>query len=132
MKTKFLQLRMVMSLTLMVLLLGVAENAIAEEEIYIGDGSTTTNNYIPSYSYYEYSLSQQIYTAADLGGDSGFITKIAFYNGGAEKTRSYDIYLVTTAKNAFSSTSDWITVTESDLVFSGSVTMTANDWTWME
>ncbi|MBQ6728731.1 MAG: choice-of-anchor J domain-containing protein [Bacteroidales bacterium] len=95
--------------------------------VMIGSG-TETNDYLPSYNYYNYSLTEQIYTSAELGG-AGVITSIAFYNGGAAKTRTYDFYLKTTTKSNFSSKTDWITVSSSDKVFSGSVTMAANAWT---
>ena len=97
------------------------------EEVTIGSG-TTTNVWLPSHSYYKYSLTQQIYTADEIGG-AGTINSIAFYNGGSEKTRTYDIYLVNTEKSSFSSSSDWVSVSSNDLVFSGSVTMIANGWT---
>ena len=100
------------------------------EGTLIGDGGTTTNNYLPSYNYYNYSLTQQIYTIEELGAP-GMITSIAFYNGGAEKTRSYDFYMKSTSKSTFTSGTDWETVTEADKVFSGSVTMAANDWTFI-
>ena len=95
--------------------------------VMIGSG-TETNDYLPSYSYYKYSLTEQIYTSAELGG-AGRITSIAFYNGGAAKTRTCEFYLKTTTKSSFSSKTDWITVSSSDKVFSGSVTMAANAWT---
>ena len=97
------------------------------QSIEIGE-NTTTNNYLPSYNYYKYTLSQQIYTADEIG-IAGTINSIAFYNGGAEKTRTYDFYLMATTKSSFSSETDWITVSASDKVFSGEVTMTANAWT---
>lgn len=97
------------------------------EEVTIGSG-TTTNSWLPSHSYYKYSLTQQIYTAEEIG-EAGEINSIAFYNGGSEKTRTYDVYLVNTEKSSFSGASDWISVTSDDLVFSGSVTMTAGNWT---
>ena len=96
--------------------------------VMIGDGSSSTSEYLPSYNYYNYTLSEQIYTSAELGG-AGIITSIAFYNEGAEKTRTYDFYMKNTTKNTFTGATDWITVTSSDKVFSGSVTMVANDWT---
>ncbi len=99
------------------------------QTIEIGEG-TTTHNYLPSYNYYNYTLSQQIYTAAEIGTE-GTITSIAFYNEGAEKTRTYDLYLKTTNKSSFSSKTDWITVSASDKVFSGSVTMVVNNWTFI-
>ena len=96
--------------------------------VMIGDGGTSTNDYLPSYNYYNYSLTEQIYTSAELGG-AGIITSIAFYNGGTEKTRTYDFYLKNTTKSTFTGATDWITVSASDKVFSGSVTMVAGDWT---
>ena len=96
--------------------------------VMIGDGGTTTNDYLPSYNYYNYSLSEQIYTSAELGG-AGIITSIAFYNGGSAKTRTYDFYMKATTKSSFSGATDWITVSASDKVYSGSVTMVAGDWT---
>ena len=90
----------------------------------------TTNNYLPSYNYYKYSLTQQIYTAEEIG-TAGTITSIAFYNAGAEKTRTYDFYLKATDKDSFSSKTDWIAVEASDKVFSGEVTLSANAWTFI-
>ena len=98
---------------------------ITEIEIGQHDG---TNNYLPSFSYYKQALTQQIYTTEEIG-KAGTITSIAFYNAGAERTRSYDFYLKATEKSSFSSKTDWITMAETDKVFSGEVTMTANAWT---
>ena len=100
------------------------------EGVLIGDGGTATSQYLPSYNYYKYALTQQIYTAEEIG-TAGTIYTIAFYNGGAEKTRTYDFYLKATTKSSFSSNADWVTVSESDKVFSGSVTMAANAWTYI-
>ncbi len=106
----------------------VTVNIELEGAIVIGDGGSATNDYLPSYSYYNYALTQQIYTADEIG-TSGTITSISFYNDGAEKTRSYDIYLVDTQKTAFDNANDWITVTEDQKVFSGEVVMLENNWT---
>ena len=94
----------------------------------IGDGGDATHNYLPTYNYYKYSLTEQIYTTAELG-NAGLITSIAFYNGGTEKTRALDLYMMSTTKSSFSGNSDWIAVSASDKVFSGSVTFAADDWT---
>ena len=99
-----------------------------ENAVIIGDGSTTTSDALPSYTYFNYSLSEQIYTSAELG-DAGNITSIAFLNTGATKTRTFEFYLKNTTKSTFDDYADWITVAESDKVYSGSVTMTANEWT---
>ena len=98
----------------------------AQETVVIGEG-TATSTYLPSYSLYNYSLTQQIYTSEEIGM-AGTISSVAFYNSGSEKTRSYTMYMVTTDKESFASTTDWITVTASDQVFTGTVTMTAGAW----
>lgn len=101
------------------------------DEIQIGSGTQKDYN-IPTQSNYNYSLTQQIYTAEEIenaGGSEGTISSIAFYNDGTTKTRTWDIYLVNTGKDEFTSASDWITVTNDDKVFSGSVTLTAGTWT---
>ena len=103
--------------------------AMFVQAIEIGEG-TSANTYLPSYSFYNYTLSQQIYTAEEIG-TAGTINSIAFYNEGGERTRTYDLYLATTEKSSFSDNIDWIPMEASDKVFSGSVTMTANAWTFI-
>ena len=92
---------------------------------------TTTSNYLPAYNYYNYSTSQQIYTPAELG-HGGNIASLAFYNAGTEKTRTIDLYLAHTSKNAFASATDWASVTMADRYFTGSVTFQANSWTVLQ
>jgi hypothetical protein len=94
--------------------------------IYIGDGSTSTNSYLPNYEFYNYSLTQQIYTADEIG-TPGIINSIAFFYTGTA-SRTLDIYMVNTTVSSFTSNDDWITVTAADKVYSGSVTYTANAW----
>ena len=91
--------------------------------------ATGTYAYLPSYSYYRYTLSQQIYTPDELGMGAERISSVAFFNTGTTKTRNYNIYMVKTNKTSFDSQTDWITVTEADQVFSGSVTMATSCWT---
>ena len=87
------------------------------------------HDYLPSYSFYEYALSQQIYTAEEIGS-ACTITSISFFNkANTDRNRNYDIYLKHTDKSSFSSKTDWITVSASDKVFSGTVTMSAVAWT---
>ena len=110
-------------MTLVLAFMGVARADV----VTIGSG-TETSSYVPSYSYYKQGFSQQLYTPAEIGS-AGTIYSIAFYNDGATKTRTYDVYMVHTTKTAFTSNTDWITVTSADQVFTGSVTMTAGGWT---
>ena len=98
--------------------------------IVIGSGDAF-NCYLPSDSRYNYSLTQQIYTAEEMGS-AGVITGIAFFNNShAEATRIYDFYMKTTEKATFSDKTDWEVVTDADKVFSGEVTMIGNDWTYI-
>ena len=101
---------------------------------YIGDNSTNNSAYAPSCVMYEYSVSEQIYTKAQIGG-SGDIYSISFFNMGSSSyktdiTRTLDIYMINTAKSSFSSTTDWITgFTSMDRCFSGEVTFEYGSWT---
>ena len=105
-----------------------ADSSSGGSTVTIGSG-TTTDSDLPVNSFYNYSLTQQIYKQSEIGKSSGTILKIAFYNGGSEKTRNLNIYLVNTTKSSFGSTTDWIAVSVSNLVFSGSITFAASAWT---
>ncbi|MBR5726759.1 MAG: choice-of-anchor J domain-containing protein, partial [Muribaculaceae bacterium] len=118
MKKKVFSLMM----TLLLAFVGVAK----AEVVVIGDGGTSTNSYLPNYEFYNYSLTQQIYTADEIG-TAGTINSIAFYYGGTA-TRTLDIYMVNTTVGSFADNNGWITVTAADKVYSGSVTYTANAW----
>ena len=100
----------------------------AVQTVEVGDGGSENSNYLPSYNYYKYSFSQQIYNPDEIGS-AGTIKSIAFKNAGAEKTRNLSIYLQQTDKETFDSTADWVAVSVDNLVFSGDVTMTAGEWT---
>jgi len=91
--------------------------------VCIGTG-TATNSNVPVTTCYNYSLSQQIYTAAEIG-EAGAILSIDFYStNGAQKARNFNIYMVNTNKSSFESATDWIAVTAADLVYS------ATNYTW--
>ena len=98
-------------------------------KLVIGSG-TNTSIYLPTNIHYNYSLTQQIYTAAEIG-KSGTILNIDFYNADSnDRTRTMDIYMVNTAKSSFASSTDWINVTDAGVVkvFSGNVTFTHSQW----
>ena len=97
------------------------------DKIVIGSG-TATNGYLPTNTYYNYSLTEQIYTSAEIGSEAGLITTLDFYCSSV-KTRTLDIYMVSTDKTSFESATDWVAVTSNDLVYSGDVTFTADAWT---
>ena len=97
----------------------------------LGDGGTTTSYYLPAYTLFNNTLSEQIYTAQEVGM-GGVVSSIAFYNGGTTKSPNIKIYMVNTTKTEFTSTTDWLTVTAADLVFEGDVTFTAGTWTTIQ
>jgi len=97
-------------------------------DVEIGDGGEANNNYIPGYNYYDYSYSQQIYTATEIGM-AGTINSVAFKNTGAEKTRTYSVYMAHTDKETFADGTDWVAMTAADLVFEGELTFAVGDWT---
>lgn len=102
--------------------------APTDANITIGSGSSTSA-YIPAYAYYNYTLSQQIYTKAEVG-DSGTITKIAFKVANSMSTaRDIDIYLSHTSSSSFSSNTGWVSQSTSYRVFSGTVDFLASGWT---
>ena len=94
--------------------------APAGGDVTVGSGTGTTNgNYLPTNVWYKYSLTQQIYTKAELG-DAGTITAISFYyNSSTDCTRTLEIYMTHTTSTTISS---WQTQSSSDLVYSGSLT----------
>ncbi len=96
------------------------------ELVTIGTG-TTTNSYLPTYCFYNYSLTEQIYTPDEIG-TPGTIARIAFYSASG-LSRTMDIYMLNTSKETFTGGTDWVAVSAGDRVFSGSVTFTANAWT---
>ena len=119
------------SLLLMAFFLALFGAARATEvEIGVGSG-TTTNTYLPGYNYYNYSWTQQIYTAAEIGMD-GTINSVAFYNAGAEKTRTYKVYMSMTDKETFSGGTDWVAMSDGDLVFTGELTFAVGVWTTID
>lgn len=91
--------------------------------VAIGDG-TNGFTYLPTYSLYNYSITEQIYTAAEIGS-AGNITSITFNSVGDTRERTLDIYMVHTNQTTFSSTTAWVHPTNDDKVFTGSVSFGA-------
>ena len=80
---------------------------------------------LPIKTYYNYSISQQIYTAEQLGlEENGEISAISFYQYTNNKyTRDIEIYMLNTDKESFEDEIDWVNVTDDDLVFQGEYTL---------
>lgn len=92
--------------------------------IAIGNG-TTTNSYIPTYCFYKYSFTQQLYTAAEIGG-SRTLRGLKFYiSGTTNQTRNWDIYL---GNVTATSLTGYTSVASHTKVFSGTVSMANQGW----
>ena len=101
------------------------------ETIQIGSGSATDYG-MPLYNNWKYGLTQQIYTSKEIG-KTGTITSIAFKAvEDMGLARTIDIYLVKTNKSSFDSAEDYISASESDKVFSGTVPFAVGAWTTIE
>ena len=98
-------------------------------KICIGEG-TATHTYLPTTNYYNYSLTEQIYTAEEIG-QAGSIYSVDIYSVGTA-TRTLEFYMVSTEKETFTDGTDWIAASASDLVYNGSVTFAANSWNTIE
>ena len=109
---------------LMLMCIGMAK----AETVTVGNNEGSESGF-PTANYWRYSLTEQIYTVAEIG-TSGTITDLAFYHSDydVEDTRLLEVYLVHTDKNSFSDASDWIQPTAADLVYSGNVHIAADSW----
>lgn len=116
------------NLFLTVLLLLAGLTSAHAEVIQIGSGSVTDTS-LPTNVYYRYSVSQQIYTAEELGA-AGTIKSIAFYNNGTfSSSRNLYIYFVATDMDGFYSQADWISFSSADEVFGEFVNFMPKAWT---
>ena len=89
---------------------------------------------LPFYTIYNFSMSQQIYTAEEIG-TAGTITSIAFQYAGAlpDTPQSFSmngvkVYLKHTDKNGFGSDTDMVLVSSADMVFEGTFSATDVGW----
>jgi hypothetical protein len=97
-----------------------------DSTVEIATESTISNNTLPVNIYYNYSLTQQLYKASELGG-SGNLKSIAFRRiGSASDTRKIEIYL----ENVDASlVSGFTSIANATKVFNGNVTFTGDSWT---
>ena len=90
-------------------------------EVTIGDETSTTySTYVPFYTLYNYGWSQQIFTAEEIGmaGTINSLTMWLYYTGSLSGI-NVSIYMAEVTEDEFASTSSWVALSESDLVYSG-------------
>ncbi|UKB83468.1 GEVED domain-containing protein [Chryseobacterium sp. MEBOG06] len=105
----------------------------------IGTG-TGTSVYLPIRSYYGYSYSQQIYTAAEVTaaiGTSTYITSVKFYVNTAVPSqdvyKDWVVYMGNTTQTAFASNTNWVPFSSLTQVYSGDLpTLTNGNWVTLQ
>ena len=96
----------------------------------VGGYTEYMNRYAPAFLAVQYSISQQYYTAEEIGMEAGYIKSLAFktdMNWFEDDARRFEIYMVNTDNASFNGLG-MEQVTSEDLVFSGDVTFTPNSW----
>ena len=98
--------------------------AQAQETVTIGDG-TSTDYYTPIGTYYNYSITEQLYTADEIGM-AGTISSISFdYAGTAAKDFPITVYMANVdAENL----STGISLADAEVVFEGTYSVTGEGW----
>ena len=112
---------------LMAFFMPYAANAY-NHQVLVGDETSNDmlNPAAPFHTNKNYSYAQMIYTAAQINEDcayAGNIESISFHilRPSAKTTVPIKVYMKTTTKNAFSSATNWESVTEDDIVYEGDV-----------
>lgn len=83
----------------------------------------------PVYTNYNYSLTEQIYTAAEVG-EAKAINSLSFFMTSDEAySRNIKLYLMHTDKEAFDNDDDFLSYSNSNMVFQGNVNFVPGDWT---
>ena len=85
-----------------------------------------TSEQLPTKAYFNYSYTQQIYTATEID-QQGTIKSVSFKSD-ETGTRNLVVYMANTTKESFANASDVIAISEATQVFSGNVDFTANEW----
>jgi hypothetical protein len=118
-------------LLVMLMLLAISiPKALKADEVTIGDTSSTTTQYtLPVNMFFNYSLTQQIYTADEIGM-AGTINSISFEytNTGSFTMNNVQVYMLNVDKTEFAGTTDMETVTSDDLVYTGTISATGAGW----
>ena len=98
--------------------------AQAQETVTIGDG-TSTDYYTPIGTYYNYSITEQLYTADEIGM-AGTISSISFdYAGTAAKDFPITVYMANVDAEDLST---GVSLADADVVFEGTYSVTGTGW----
>ncbi len=103
-----------------------------QTEIIIEGNDSSTSETLPTYEYYCYSVTQQIYTAEEIQVNAGLITSIAFRQTDfVGDTRNLEVYMLNTNVDYIENEYSWFNVTPENLVFSDNVSYPAEAGGWL-
>jgi len=97
-------------------------------EVTIGDGTGTTY-YFPIDNFFNYSCTEQVYLAEEIG-IAGTINSISFYYdyGTAYTASNVTMYMKNVSRSVFASTADCEPLAPSDVVWTGNIAPTEAGW----
>lgn len=114
---------------LMLVSFGLSGTLQAQQTITIGTG-TSTGYVTPFNSLWGYSFVEQLYYANEISV-AGYITEVSFYyDHGGSQTNNIELFMKNVNRTTFSSETDYESVTQSDLVYSGTFVI-PNDSGWV-
>ena len=92
-----------------------------EVEIGADDPNQSNISYLPINALWKYGWSQQIFTSDEIGmaGTINSITLQLYHSGANPPSYSVNIYMAEVSEDVFATTSSWVSLGASDLVFSG-------------
>ena len=103
----------------------------ADSVIELGTSGTYEAYYTPFYPYYNYTVSQQIYRADELG-DNCLIKAVAFNYISSDEyesmSRHVKLYMTPTTESKKSTTGRFTSVDAADCVFDGTINISSNQW----
>jgi hypothetical protein len=103
------------------------------DEVTIGTGFSNLN--LPIFPWYDYSYTQQIYRATEIGRGGTIFYISFFYNGvgNLDNSRDWRIWMGHTNQNTFDGTAstNWITITSQTLVYDAPIPSTAANPGWI-
>lgn len=88
----------------------------------------TANKFVPTYTWYKYSITEEIYPADDISA-AGYILSLSYnVTKSVSRVHTVEIYMIESQKRYFTGTTDWIIPEESNRVYSGDADFTSTGW----
>ena len=109
-------------LLLLFLLLFTFLGGARAQTVTIGEG-TSAHNSAPIANYYNYSIAEMLFTADEIGTtDANTILSLGFEGAGScSMTYGITVYMKNVDAQSFTANTDYIQVSENDVVFTGSI-----------